>query len=318
MTSQTLTGQRDRYAAIDLGTNTCLLLIAQWDGSQLVPLADELRVVRLGAGIDHTGMLSDEAMARAELAFREYQAIIKLHQCHQVRCIATSAFREAINRDQLRQRLLDATGFNLVEVSGWQEAELVLKAVQHDFPRTSGNRIVVDVGGGSTEITLEKNGSIDTIESLPLGSVRLTERWLRHDPPSLEDLSALTRDIDSVLAGIRSSRPVEALVGVGGTATTFVAMDLQLESYDHDRVHGATLTGSTLHQILKRCTAMPLNERLKLPGLHPGRADVIIAGGQILKAVMDCFGRDKVTVSDRGVLWGMIYDMVVPGAGAIK
>ena len=120
MTDQTSTGQHDRYAAIDLGTNTCLLLIAQWNGSRLLSLADELRVVRLGADIDRSGMLSDDAMARAEAAFREYQAIIESHHCSQVQCVATSAFRETVNRDRLRQRLLDATGFDLIEISGRQ------------------------------------------------------------------------------------------------------------------------------------------------------------------------------------------------------
>ncbi len=298
------------YAAIDLGTNTCLLLVARWDGSRLTPLAQELRVVRLGAGVDRTGRLSEQALVRAEVVFREYQAIIEPYNCRRVRCVATSAFREAANRDQLYRRLHAATGYDLVKLSGREEAELVLRAVQHEFPCPGGGRVVVDVGGGSTEVIVEEDGRLAVVESLPLGSVRLTERWFHHDPPSPEDLSSAARDIDKVLDGVRWSQAGETMVGVGGTTTTFVALDLGLERYDRDLVHGATLTAATLQVILARCTALPLMERLKLPGLHPGRADVIIAGGMILGAVMDRFGLKKMTVSDRGLRWGVVLELV--------
>ena len=299
------------FTAIDLGTNTCLLLVARWDGSQLTPLAQELRVVRLGAGVDRTGRLSEQALVRAEAVFREYQGIIEPYNCRRIRCVATSAFREATNRDQLYRRLQDATGYNLVELSGREEAELVLWAVQHEFPCPScGGRVVVDVGGGSTEVIVEEDGCLTAVESLPLGSVRLTERWFHHDPPSPEDLSSAAQDIDKVLDGVRWLQAGETMVGVGGTATTFVTLDLELERYNHDLVHGATLTAATLQVILARCTALPLMERLKLPGLHPGRAEVIIAGGLILGAVMDRFGLKKMTVSDRGLRWGVVLELV--------
>ncbi len=298
------------YAAIDLGTNTCLLLVARWDGSRLIPLAQELRVIRLGAGVDRTGRLSEKAMARAEAVFREYQDIIESHCCRKVRCVATSAFREAANREQLHRRIKEATGYDLIQISGREEAELVLRAVQQAFPSPSGGRIIVDVGGGSTEIIFEEDGQLVAVESLPLGSVGLTERWLYHDPPSLEDLSAAVQDIDVVLTGSGPSQPMDTMVGVGGTATTFVAMDQELDTYDHSRVHGATLTAATLRQILARCTALPCNQRLKLPGLHPGRAEVIIAGGMILQAVMQRFNLDRLTVSDRGLRWGVVLRLV--------
>ncbi|MQY63306.1 MAG: Ppx/GppA family phosphatase [Calditrichaeota bacterium] len=297
-------------AAIDLGTNTCLLLVARWDGSRLIPLAQELRVVRLGAGVDRTGRLSEQALVRAEAVFREYQGIIESYNCRRVRCVATSAFREAANRALLFQRIRAATGYDLVKLGGREEAELVLRAVQHEFPCPDGNRIVVDVGGGSTEVIIEEEGCQAAVESLSLGSVRLTERWFHHDPPSPEDLSSAAQDIDKILDGVEWLQAVETMVGVGGTATTFVAMDLELQRYDHDRVHGATLTAPTLQQILARCTALPLIERLKLPGLHPGRAEVIIAGGLILRAVMHRFNLDRLTVSDRGLRWGVVLELV--------
>ena len=306
------------YAAIDLGTNTCLLLVARWDGSRLIPLAQELRVVRLGAGVDRTGRLSEQAMARAEAVFREYQGVIELHRCRRVRCVATSAFREAVNRDQLHRRLQEATGYDLIQISGREEAELVLRAVQQAFPSLSGGRIIVDVGGGSTEIIFEEDGQLAAVESLPLGSVRLTERWFSHDPPAPGELTAADQDIAEALAGGSLPVSADALVGVGGTTTTFVAMDQELDTYDHSRVHGATLTAATLRQILARCTALPCNQRLKLPGLHPGRAEVIIAGGMILQAVMERFGLDKLTVSDQGLRWGLVLEMVEQGRPAVQ
>ncbi|UCH64090.1 MAG: Ppx/GppA family phosphatase [Fidelibacterota bacterium] len=300
----------DLYAAIDLGTNTCLLLVARWDGSRLIPLARELRVVRLGAGVDYTGQLSEQALARAAATFREYQGIIESYNCRRVRCVATSAFREATNRDQLHKRLKDATGYDLVEISGREEAKLVLQAVQHEFPYTGGNRVVADVGGGSTEIAIEKDGCLVALESMPLGSVRLTERWFHHDPPSSEELSSAAKHIDIILDGVDWSLPVSAIVGVGGTVTTFAAINLKLEKYDHSRIHGAVLTVPILEQILALCTDLPLQERLELPGLHPGRADVIIAGGMILRAVMRCLKLDRLTVSDRGLRWGVVMELV--------
>lgn len=310
MSDQAPTPGHGLYAVIDLGTNTCLLLVARWDGSRLIPLAQELRVVRLGAGVDRTGQLSEQALVHAEAVFREYQGIIEPYNCRRVRCVATSAFREAANRALLFQRIHSATGYNLVEISGRDEAELVLRAVRHDFPCPDGNRIVVDVGGGSTEVIIEKEGCLAAVESLSLGSVRLTERWFHHDPPSPEDLSSTVRNIDRILDSIKWSQPVGAMIGVGGTATTFAAMEQQLEVYDHSRVHGATLTGPILQQVLARCTSLPLKERLKLPGLHPGRADVIIAGGLILRAVMHRFNLDRLTVSDRGLRWGVVLELV--------
>ncbi|MEE9161404.1 MAG: Ppx/GppA phosphatase family protein [Candidatus Neomarinimicrobiota bacterium] len=305
---------RSRYAAIDLGTNTCLLLIADWDGKRLAPLAQEMRVVRLGAGVGRTGLLSEEAMARAETAFREYREIIDAHHCRQVSCVSTSAFREATNAESLRARIEAATGYELTAITGAEEAALVLLAVQHAFTAPSGNRVIVDVGGGSTELILEHSGEPTGMESLPLGSVRLTERWFRGDPPAQEELAAASGQIEAVLAASKLETRVDTLVAVGGTATTFVAMDQQLDAYDHASVHGASLPSGTVRQILDRCLALPTRRRTELPGLHPGRAEVIIAGGMILNAVMERFGQAEALVSDQGLRWGALLEMALGAA----
>ncbi|MCH7859093.1 MAG: Ppx/GppA family phosphatase [Candidatus Marinimicrobia bacterium] len=302
-------------AAIDLGTNTCLLLVAVRDGPRLVPLAEELRVVRLGAGVERTGRLAETAMNRAEEVFREYRRIIESFECQQVRCVATSAFREASNGYELRRRIRAATGYDLTAITGQEEAHWVLRAVQEALPQGVGRRIIVDVGGGSTEIIMEDGGQLGAVESLRMGSVRLTERWLHHDPPLPEELKAVQADIDGVLTRSALRRDVDTLVGVGGTATTFVAMDLQLSTYDHRQVHGANLTRATLELSLHRCGALPYAERVKLPGLHPGRADIILAGGLILMGLMDHFHRQELVVSDRGLRWGVLGEMLASPEG---
>lgn len=297
-------------AAIDLGTNTCMLLVAARDDTgQLIPLAQEMRVVRLGEGVDRTGRLNESALDRAVAVFQDYEAIIRRLGADQVRCVATSAFREAANGDELRGRLEGATGYSLEEISSDEEARLVLRAVQEAFPQPRGRRVVVDVGGGSTEIILEEKGRLAAVHSLPLGSVRLTERWLAADPPQAKELERLAADLQVILEAGGPLPSAATMVGVGGTATTFVAIDLTLDAYDHSRVHGATLTGDTLRDLIERCATMTNAERLAFPGLHPGRAEVIVAGGLILQAVMERFGLKKMAVSDRGLRWGVVLEL---------
>lgn len=247
-------------------------------------------------------------MGRALEVLAEYQELIKAHECRQVRCVATSAFREASNRDILMQRVKQAVGYDIMELSGEDEAALVLLAVQHDFPNPGGRRVIVDVGGGSTEFIMEQAGQLKSIHSLPMGSVRMTERHIRHDPPKGEELEALALDIREILSRSRLTESADAMVAVGGTATTFVAMELQLAEYDPQQVHGSVLSEKALQQILDRCAELPYQERVNLPGLHSGRAEVIVAGGLILQAAMEHFKQTQCLVSDRGLRWGVILD----------
>ncbi|MCH7497267.1 MAG: Ppx/GppA family phosphatase [Candidatus Marinimicrobia bacterium] len=298
------------FAAIDLGTNTCLLLVARWDGAELTPLAQELRVVRLGEGVAASGRLTEQAMTRAETAFRDYRKIIAAHGCREVRCVATSAYREATNAAELGTRILRTSGYRLTAISGAEEAALVKAAVEHAFPWEAGSRVIVDVGGGSTEVILQQPAGASRVESLSLGSVRLTEDWLPSDPPTPLELDSAEEHIRSVLDSSQTLHPADDMIGVGGTATTFVAMHQQLDAYDHARIHGATLELRTLRQIMELSAALTFEERQALPGLHPGRADIIIAGGLILAAIMERTGLRRLRVSDHGVRWGLVLEMV--------
>ncbi len=302
-------------AAIDLGTNTCLLLVARQEGSMVVPLARELRVVRLGEGLEATGRLSDDAMNRAVTVLREYHEIIASLGCQKVWCVATAAFRAAANAKDLQQRIRQATGFEMNSINGQREAELVSQAVREVFPPTAGTRVTVDAGGGSTEIIVEQAGVLADIVSLPIGSVQLTERHLASDPPEVGELARLRADIAQILGMTAIPEKVESFIGVGGTATTFVALKLGMTVYDHDRVHGATLDIDSLGAILQCCAALPLVERKQLPGLHPGRAEVIVAGGLILCEVMERLGVKVMQVSDHGLRWGMVLELLAEGIG---
>ena len=296
-------------AVIDLGSNSCLLLIARQTGHGLEPVEEVLRVVRLGAGVDESGLLSQLAMDRSEAVFSEYRQIIEQHGCTRVRCVATSAFRDAANRDELRQRLLETVGYDLRALDGDEEASLVMKAVLDAFPAQVDSRWIVDVGGGSTEIVVERGGEMTATVSMGLGSVRHTERWLRSDPPEMEELLVMHADILAQLLDIEEFEPPRQMVGVGGTATTFVALEKHLDTYNHQQVHGSQLSGESLQISLDRCLAANLEERRTFAGLHPDRAEIIIAGGSILLAVLEKAGLDRMTVSDRGLRWGVAAEM---------
>ncbi|MCH8327453.1 MAG: Ppx/GppA family phosphatase [Candidatus Marinimicrobia bacterium] len=301
--------KNDLVAVIDLGSNSCLLLIARQTGHGLEPVKEVLRVVRLGAGVDESGLLSQLAMDRSEAVFSEYRQIIEQHGCTRVRCVATSAFRDAANRDELRQRLLETVGYDLRALDGDEEASLVMKAVLDAFPAQVDSRWIVDVGGGSTEIVVERGGEMTATVSMGLGSVRHTERWLRSDPPEMEELLVMHADILAQLLDIEEFEPPRQMVGVGGTATTFVALEKHLDTYNHQQVHGSQLSGESLQISLDRCLAANLEERRTFAGLHPDRAEIIIAGGSILLAVLEKAGLDQMTVSDRGLRWGVAAEM---------
>ncbi len=301
-----------RIAVIDLGTNTCKLLIAESDGTDLTAVVEETRVVRLGENVDATGELTPAAMDRTAGVFEEYKSIIDANDCKEVRCVGTSAFRDAENQQVLNDRLTRSTGLTVKALSGEDEARLVAEAVQNSFPFTDGRRVIVDIGGGSTEIMIENNGALERFISLSIGAVRLTERLLHSDPPTAEEIRSAQLPIIEAFKLIIAGDPADKMVSVGGTATTFITMAEGMETYDHQRVHGSTLTREVLMEQMTRCATVPLAERIQIVGLHPGRAEIIIAGGLIQVSLMAYFGMSEILVSDRGLRWGVAAQMIKP------
>ncbi len=297
-----------RVAAIDCGTNTILCLIADVDSSGAVAVEDHAEIVRLGEGLDRSGQLLPEAMARTLSVLDRYIDRIRTLGCAHALAVGTEALRRATNGHlfvNAATTRLGTVGGRFQVIDGKREAELSWRAVRASFPNLHGPRTVVDIGGGSTELIVGED-QISEIISIPIGSVRLTERLLAHDPPTAEEQAALRSTIDTTLDS--APRPRGAVVGIAGTVTTLSAMAQSMTVYDGDRVHGSSLDYAQLCRTIERLAATPVADRKRTPGLDPKRADVIYAGAVILERILARAGQVSCTVSDRGIRWGLIYE----------
>jgi exopolyphosphatase/guanosine-5'-triphosphate,3'-diphosphate pyrophosphatase len=302
-----------RVAVVDIGTNSTRLLVADVGAEGLRELDRRSIVTRLGEGLERTGELGEEPRARVLRVLDEYAEAIAGHGAECATAVLTSAVRDASNgaafTDEVRRRYdLDAQ-----TISGDEEAGLTfLGATAARDPSDPATILVVDIGGGSTELVTGTHGTVDFHHSMQVGVVRHTERHLHADPPEPSELATLADDVrDSIEAsappGVRAR--VTHVIAVAGTATMAAAMDLALEPYDADRVEGHRLSLDTLHEQLQRLAAVPLTERQSTPGLDPSRAPTILAGLVILSEVLQAFGAAEVEVSDRDILWGRALDV---------
>ncbi|RMH39004.1 MAG: Ppx/GppA family phosphatase [Deltaproteobacteria bacterium] len=298
-----------RVAAVDVGTNTILLLVAERRGDQLARVFESCRFVRLGEGLDATGRLADAAVARALDALAACRAEIDAHGADRVAAIGTQALREAANASALLVPAADRLGAPIEVISGEREAELAFAAACRALPGLAGGPLVVaDVGGGSTEIIAGDAGGVRARHSVPIGSVRLAERHLRSDPPAPDEVRALIADIDAAFAPIDVPRGAP-IVGVAGTATTLAAVELALRTYEPDRVQGQRLGLPTIERQLARYLEVTVAVRRTLPGLEPQRADVIPAGAAIFARLLRRAGADELIVNDRGIRWGLAWEL---------
>ena len=292
-----------RVAAVDIGTNTALLLIAERGPEGLRPLHEEAEVVRLGEGVDRSRRLSPAAVERTLTVLARYGETLRRNAVDRVAAIGTQALREVENSDEFLARAAALLGCPIEVVTGEREAKLSWQAAASAFPLPAqGRRTVVDIGGGSTEI-LVGGREVEALASLPIGAVRLTERHLPGDPPTLDQRAALTAAIDLALAGAPAASG--EIIGIAGTVTTLCALHLGLADYDPRRVHGHRLHRDEVRAIVDRLGQLTVAERRLLPGLDPRRADVIYAGGAILARLLERAGAEGVVVSDRGIRWGL-------------
>ena len=301
-----------RLAAVDIGTNTLLLLVAELGEGGVRALRDEIRFGRLGQGVDGSGRLSDEAIERSLDFLREYRAIIDEAQVAKVVAVGTQALREAANADAFLGPAREILGAPVEVIDGEREAALVYRSVVHAFPGlAAGDLVVADVGGGSTEVIAGRGGVVGSLVSLPIGSVRLTERHLHGDPPTQDETRALLAAIDGHLGvldpALAGSAP--ALVGTAGTATTLAAVEQKLRAYDADRVQGFRLTRAAVERQLARFLELTVAEKRRLPGLEPQRADVIAAGAAIYARLAVHLDAPTLVTSDRGVRWGALLEL---------
>jgi len=303
----------ETLATIDVGTNTTLLLVARADAAGAVTVLDErAEITRLGRGIGVGGGLGADAIARTLDVLRGYADAARAHGAR-ILAVGTEGLRRAPNAAAFLEPAARILGAPLEVVDGAREAALTFRAVTASFPTEAraGALVVVDIGGGSTEIVVAEGGVARWSASLPLGSVRLTEQHVRHDPPAATELDAIARAVDAALAGVKvpwPARDATTLVGVAGTVTSLAAMALGLATYDPARVHGYALGVGALEHELARLAAMTQAEREQVVGLDPRRADVIVAGAVLLARLARAAGVGAVRVSDRGIRWGLLYE----------
>lgn len=293
-------------AVIDIGTNTLLLLIVD---DAMRPLVDLCRFGRLGKGLDATGRLADSAIAASLEICREYRRVMDEHGVARPPIvIATQASREAANAADFigpAEAILRAP---IEVIAGQREAELAATAVAHTFPELAAARyLVVDVGGGSTELITVDAGAVLAAVSIPIGAVRLTERHLRTDPPAATEIAALTADIDRRLDGVALPRSVP-VVGTAGTATTLAAVKLGLRHYDPAAVTGLRISPDSVAALAARLLAATVAERTATPGIEPQRADVIAAGAAIFARIVHRIDAPVLITCDRGIRWGLAYE----------
>jgi exopolyphosphatase/guanosine-5'-triphosphate,3'-diphosphate pyrophosphatase len=310
-----------RVAAIDCGTNSIRLLVADADPAtgELVDLDRRMTIVRLGQGVDRTGRLAPEALERTFAACREYAAIIKEHGAERLRFVATSASRDAENRDEFVRGVLDILGVEPEVITGDQEAGFSFTGATKELAGSDHldkPYLVVDIGGGSTEFVVGDD-QVRGARSVDVGCVRMTERHLVRDgavtdPPTEEQIAAVRADIERALDLAEESVPLRearTLVGLAGSVTTVSAIAQELPEYDSRRIHHSRVPRQKVREITEWLLHSTHAERAAVPSMHPGRVDVIAAGALVLLSIMNRIGAEEVVVSEHDILDGIAWSL---------
>jgi len=299
-----VTDGEKRVAVIDIGTNSTRLLVADVEGGRVSPLERRSTVTRLGRGVDLSGHLAGEAIEDVCGAIGDYIGMLEELGAETTDAIATSAVRDADNGSAFIAELRERFALSARVLDGEEEARLTyLGATSESAP--SEPTLVIDIGGGSTELIVGTGTEISFHDSLQAGVVRHSERCISSDPPTAGELEALAADVrglieESLGAGVQARHGI----AVAGTPTSLAAVELGLEPYDPSRVHGHVLELPSIQRMLSQLASAPLVERVEIPGLHPDRAPTIVAGVVILVEAMRAFGLERITVSEHDILYG--------------
>jgi exopolyphosphatase / guanosine-5'-triphosphate,3'-diphosphate pyrophosphatase len=300
-------------AAIDCGTNSTRLLVADGDGRELVRL---MRITRLGQGVDRENALAADAVTRTVDVLAEFRAAMDRLGVDRVRMVATSAVRDATNGATFTDAAQAVVGVAPEVLSGLEEGRLAFRGASADLSPFDGDTLVVDIGGGSTEITLGRDGTVSSV-SLQLGCVRLTERYLTDDPPTLAEVAA-TRDAiaaaldwgEAQLPDLLALRPARRMIGLAGTVSTLASLTLGLAAYNVDQLHHATLTRGQIEKMCVTLAALSAQRRGDLVGMVPGRQDVILGGALVLASVAARYDCPEVVVSEKDILDGIVLSIL--------
>jgi exopolyphosphatase / guanosine-5'-triphosphate,3'-diphosphate pyrophosphatase len=300
-------------ASLDLGTNSTRVLVARPTDGGLDVLDRRNTITRLGQGVGASGRLAPEAIERTLDCLRGYHEILDRHGVERVRVAATSASRDAANRDEFFDAVEELIGTRPELLSGDEEGRLSFRGATGELDPATGPFLVVDIGGGSTELIVGAD-RVEGVMSVDIGCVRLTEKFLLHDPPQPEELSACISlsetYLDDVVREIPAVAEARTLVGLAGTITTVAAVEIGLETYDRDRIHHFHLTHDAAEDVFRTLATESRADRIHNPGLEEARADVIVAGCCVLVAVFRHFGFDEMIVSEADILDGLALSLL--------
>ena len=319
-------------AGIDIGTNTIRLLVTETSDTTHRELYSGRTITRLGQELDRTGMLAPEAQKRSLKAVEAFSHIIESYSVDHTAAVGTSALRSAANSAEFITAVRKRTGIEVAVITGDDEARLTLLGVRWALSPGKGggedpiaSALVIDIGGGSTELITTVQGKIETMMSIPLGAVYLTERFIKNDPPLREEMDSIRRvvskQLDSWEREILRGRDVHpsslsTVAGTAGTITTLAAMDQELTEYDPTRINGYLLSRSSLDRLVSMLAASTLDARRMMTGLEPGREDIILAGAIVAQEIMGRCGARQMLVSDWGLREGIVFDLYEKHRGA--
>ena len=302
-------GSSVRRAAIDIGTNSVLLLVVEGVGHDLHSIVDHAVITRLGRGVDQTGRLEAEASSRTLACLRTYADELDRLQVSSRQAVGTSALRDASGGDEFLDQAERVLGTRPRVLSGREEAELSFGGALSGL-NLAGSATVFDVGGGSTEFiaghAMAESQSIASATSVNVGAVRMHERHIKHDPALPEELKGVRQDVRSRLPESTPYSGAANVIGVAGTVTTLLAISKQMATYDGSQVHGQRLSRTEVDRLYQALAQLSVAERSKIAGLEPRRADVIVAGALIVLESMDWLQARSIIVSDRGLRWGLV------------
>lgn len=300
-----------RVAAIDCGTNSIRLLIADIDGKNFREIVRDMEIVRLGQGVDQTGQFHPDAIARTLAAVDKFAAEIAKRGVEKIRFCATSATRDATNRHLFVDGVRDRLGIELEVISGEEEAALSFAGAIKDLDPADGPFLVVDIGGGSTEFVFGTS-TVEAARSVNIGCVRMTERHFATDPVAQHEIELARTDIQEAIAQageVVAITKAKTLVAVAGTATTVAAAALDLPAYDRYAIHLSRISAEQVHAAATMFAVKNREERLQLGYMHPGRVDVIAAGSLVLSEIMKATGSTEFVASESDILDGMAFSL---------
>lgn len=300
-----------RVAAFDCGTNSIRLLIADIDGNNFREIYRGMEIVRLGQGVDKTGKFHPDAIERTLKAIDGFSVELRRRGVGKLRFVATSATRDATNRDLFLDGVHERLGIYPEVITGDEEAALSFKGATKELPISEAPFLVVDIGGGSTEFVFGRT-ELEAAKSVNIGCVRMSERHFHSDPPSAEEIALATADIDAAIEEAATVVPIQkakTLIAVAGTATTVAAAALGLSEYDPRAIHLSRVSAERVHEISNIFLEMTHDRRAALPYMHEGRVDVITAGSLVLSRTMIATGADEFVASESDILDGLAWSL---------